>query len=552
MDDMADKIVTTTIHLGAIIRSLTNPDKVIRVNPGDNIQNLLYVDQGLRLKKVSGLVKMIKMGTSPDNDEKLIPVGIVVHVNNGPSYTPRDIPFSAIRDFDVPEGAVASAEPLLVNDVNYQVTGDLMFTTNVKPDVVLWNGTPVDITELNNRGDVKNNRYTVDADSILGNMQGTNVIEIYTESGTYVKRVISAMDFEPIEVSGTPGPKGDKGDPGKSAYEIAVEEGFEGTVSEWVASLKGEPGNPGEKGDKGDPGEDGKDAASFNPRGEWAPQTEYVNDDTTIDIVSYQGSSYICIATHTSGDTFTMEHWMVLAQQGAAATVEITIGENGNWFVGGVDTGQPSVPVELEERVQTLEEQMVEISYEEISINSFSSSATTAELGSTVDNVTLSWKCNKTPEALLLDNVPVNVDDTQKVLTNAGISSNKTWTLKATDERGVTATKTTSIKFLNNIYWGLSVVPGLAEVYPDFTQGMSKALSDAKARTISVMALPDEYIYYAIPERLGTVMFYVGGFEGGFVDLGTTDITNSSSYTESYRIYRSNNKGLGLTEITIK
>lgn len=41
------------------------------------------------------------------------------------------------------------------------------------------------------------------------------------------------------------GTSGIKGDPGKSAYELAVENGFTGTVQEWLASLKGESGNPG-------------------------------------------------------------------------------------------------------------------------------------------------------------------------------------------------------------------------------------------------------------------------------------------------------------------
>ena len=79
-----------------------------------------------------------------------------------------------------------------------------------------------------------------------------------------------------------------KGEPGKSAYEIAVEEGFSGTVSEWLASLKGPSGEKGEdgqdgttphiggngnwylgerdtgiqaQGPKGNPGADGKDGA---------------------------------------------------------------------------------------------------------------------------------------------------------------------------------------------------------------------------------------------------------------------------------------------------
>lgn len=40
-----------------------------------------------------------------------------------------------------------------------------------------------------------------------------------------------------------------KGDPGDSAYDVAVANGFEGTEQEWLDSLKGEPGAPGDKGD---------------------------------------------------------------------------------------------------------------------------------------------------------------------------------------------------------------------------------------------------------------------------------------------------------------
>ena len=39
--------------------------------------------------------------------------------------------------------------------------------------------------------------------------------------------------------------KGPPGDAGKSAFELAVEQGYTGTVAEWLASLKGEPGAPG-------------------------------------------------------------------------------------------------------------------------------------------------------------------------------------------------------------------------------------------------------------------------------------------------------------------
>lgn len=114
----------------------------------------------------------------------------------------------------------------------------------------------------------------------------------------------SEMPPEPVKISGdTPEIKegywwisgkntgvlaSPKGDSGKSAYEIAVEEGFSGTISEWLASLKGPSGEKGEdgqdgttphiggngnwylgerdtgvqaQGPKGNPGADGKDGA---------------------------------------------------------------------------------------------------------------------------------------------------------------------------------------------------------------------------------------------------------------------------------------------------
>ena len=51
------------------------------------------------------------------------------------------------------------------------------------------------------------------------------------------------------------GKDGNDGKDGKSAYEIACEQGYEGTETDWVLSLKGEPG-------KSIPGENGKDGKS--------------------------------------------------------------------------------------------------------------------------------------------------------------------------------------------------------------------------------------------------------------------------------------------------
>ncbi len=53
------------------------------------------------------------------------------------------------------------------------------------------------------------------------------------------------------------------GDDGASAYEIAVENGFQGTEEEWLQSLHGKDGQPGRDGVDGAPGADGKSAYQY-------------------------------------------------------------------------------------------------------------------------------------------------------------------------------------------------------------------------------------------------------------------------------------------------
>ena len=49
-----------------------------------------------------------------------------------------------------------------------------------------------------------------------------------------------------------------RGKDGKSAFELAVEQGYTGTLDEWLASLKGEKGDAGEQGSKGEQGPQGE------------------------------------------------------------------------------------------------------------------------------------------------------------------------------------------------------------------------------------------------------------------------------------------------------
>jgi len=85
-----------------------------------------------------------------------------------------------------------------------------------------------------------------------------------------------------------------QGKDGKSAYEIAVENGYRGTVGEWLESLQGEDGQDGEDGEDGQDGkdgEDGKDAQIVYVNGTYGqvvtqqPEVQQPDDDAKIDYV---------------------------------------------------------------------------------------------------------------------------------------------------------------------------------------------------------------------------------------------------------------------------
>ena len=56
---------------------------------------------------------------------------------------------------------------------------------------------------------------------------------------------------------GIQGEKGNTGAEGKSAYQVAINNGYIGTETEWLASLKGDIGEQGLQGERGKKGEAG-------------------------------------------------------------------------------------------------------------------------------------------------------------------------------------------------------------------------------------------------------------------------------------------------------
>ena len=180
-------------------------------------------------------------------------------------------------------------------------------------------------------------------------------------------------------------------------------------------------------------------------------------------------------------------------------------------------------------------------------ISSFTISQSTAQIGSSV-NITLQWSYSKNDIInQFLNDEALDIATRQKSYSN--ITTNQNYTIKVTSTSNDTKTKSVSIRFCNGIYYGKS---SSSTYNADLIKSFTKVLSDTKARTITVNALAEEYIFYCIPSRLGTPNFNVGGFDGGFTKVSTISFTNSDNYTENYDIYKSTNSNLGNTTVVIK
>lgn len=237
----------------------------------------------------------------------------------------------------------------------------------------------------------------------------------------------------------------------------------------------------------------------------------------------------------------------VFVPQGNESLAWFFINSDSGGGTGGITEAQAEAIAQnvFNESIIPFDERLSNLEYEPINILSFSSNIVVAELGNVIENITLSYNLNKLPVELLLNNnpVPISTQTNTIQLTNLSLSQSFTWSLKATDERDATSTKSTTLNFYNGIYYGASA--------SDW-QSLNKRLSNNLSTTFTANAGVGEYIWYAFPSRLGTPTFFVGGFEGGFSLESQVAFTNDYNYTEQYSVYRSDNSNLGNTTVVVQ
>lgn len=90
-------------------------------------------------------------------------------------------------------------------------------------------------------------------------------------------------------------------------------------------------GRDGAEGAVGATGAQGLQGKGYNPKGFWSANTYYVNSESVIDVVNYDGSAYYCKQTHARTITpdLDTEYWGLLVKGGAS----------GEWFFSTNITG---------------------------------------------------------------------------------------------------------------------------------------------------------------------------------------------------------------------
>jgi hypothetical protein len=133
------------------------------------------------------------------------------------------------------------------------------------------------------------------AENSVSNVRGSYFFGTSSREGADVVNSVLALLIGPegrVGPAGVAGAKGDTGEAGQSAYQLAVSNGFNGSIEDWLGSLAGPAGNPGAAGAAGAAGagvtvEDEPSGANCTNGGK--------------KLTSATGVAYVCNGTNGSG-----------------------------------------------------------------------------------------------------------------------------------------------------------------------------------------------------------------------------------------------------------
>lgn len=133
---------------------------------------------------------------------------------------------------------------------------------------------------------------------------------------------------------------------------------------------------------------------------------------------------------------------------------------------------------------------------------------------------------------------------------STNISSNTSVAVKAT-YGSQNATKTVNYTFKYKKYWGTSTSASLTSSQIIALKGSTWADSKSMGAT-TFDCTGGKYVYYVIPEGLGTPEFWVGGLKNTDISVGNITVTNASGGSTRYLIMRLANIQTGVLSVEFK
>ena len=204
----------------------------------------------------------------------------------------------------------------------------------------------------------------------------------------------------------------------------------------------------------------------------------------------------------------------------------------------------------LSESLNNLKEEVAHLAYIPVSLISFTNDVTVAEKGDCVNNVNFTWELSKDPIKIIFEGEILPNDSRLKALTGLNLTQDKSWQLTAIGQKDESCSRTSSVSFLNGVYYGAKSIPDSYD--SQFILTLTKELSNDKIPTVTVEAGENEFVFYCLPENMGSCAFKVHGITGGFELVDTVLFTNSKGYSEKYYIYKSDNANLGKVTVSIE
>lgn len=210
-------------------------------------------------------------------------------------------------------------------------------------------------------------------------------------------------------------------------------------------------------------------------------------------------------------------------------------GKGGGGGGGGGGPVPASMVTVTNDGYSNVQQVLDDLLYVPLSITSLSGGGA-YEIGTTITSVNLTWSYNKdvTSQSFNQGIGSLDVDDRSYNVTGLSLTTNRTWTLSASD--GTTSpTAGTTVSFVPKRYWG--VWPDDAPDNSDILT-LSQELSSSRGKSISFDCTGGRYPIYAWPVSFGALSgVTVGGLAFSDYTVSTMSFTNAQGYTQDYYVF---------------